>query len=145
MPFPGDVAVVVLDSGVARRNAESGYAQRKAELDAGLEPRVRHVESENRRVREVVAAFRAHDLARVGELFREGHASMRDDFEASIPEVDALVERAYAEGAIAARITGGGFGGCVVALVDASSAARFAAAMPARSWVTRPCDGARPL
>ena len=145
VPLPEGLAIVVVDSGVARRNAESGYAARKRELDEGLPSRLRHIESENRRVREVVAAFRAGDLDAVGALFREGHESLRVDFEVTTPELDRLVELAYANGAVAARMTGGGFGGAIVALLDADDAHGFAAGMPGRSWVTRAAAGAREL
>ena len=64
------------------------------------------------------AALRAGDLDALGALFREGHESLRDDFEVTTPELDRLVELAYANGAVAARMTGGGFGGAIVALVE---------------------------
>jgi len=89
------------------------------------------------------AALRADDRPALGRLFREGHDSLRDDFEVTVPEVDALVDRAYAEGAVAARMTGGGFGGAVVALVDSGVVPRFVARMPEPSWVTGACDGAQ--
>ncbi|MGZ4335211.1 MAG: galactokinase, partial [Gaiellaceae bacterium] len=143
VPLPDGVAFVVVDSGVPRRNAESGYAARKRELEAGMPARLRHVETEDRRVRDVVAALRRGDLDRVGELFREGHESLRADFEVTTPELDRLVELAYANGAYAARMTGGGFGGAIVALVEAADAARLAERLPGTSWVTRACDGAR--
>jgi galactokinase len=145
VPLPEGVAIVVVHSGVPRRNADTGYAERKRELDEGVPRRLRHIESENRRVSEVVGALRSGDLARAGELFREGHESLRVDFEVTTPELDDLVDRAYAEGAYAARMTGGGFGGAIVALVDASAAERFAARMPGRAWVTRAAAGAREL
>ena len=75
------------------------------------------------RVRAVVAALRAGDLAALGALFREGHESLRDDFEVTTPELDRLVELAVRRTApFAARMTGGGFGGAIVALVDADDA-----------------------
>ncbi|MGN6799484.1 MAG: galactokinase [Gaiellaceae bacterium] len=145
VPLPEGLAIVVVDSGVARRNAETGYAARKRELDEGMPSRVRHIESENARVRAVVAALRENDLDAVGRLFREGHESLRDDFEVTTPELDRLVELAYANGAVAARMTGGGFGGAIVALVDVDHAVGFASRMPGRSWVTRASAGAREL
>jgi galactokinase len=145
VPLPERLAIVVVHSGVSRRHATSGYSTRKRELEEGMPARVRHVVSENRRVRETVAALAAGDLDRVGELFREGHESLRVDFEATIPELDRLVELAYANGAFAARMTGGGFGGAIVALVDAAEAAAFAERMPGPAWVTRASDGAREL
>ena len=127
--LPAGHALVVVDSGVRRRLEQSAYATRREELERGLagagDPvarrRVRHVESENERVREVVAILREPGqprLAELGRLFAEGHASLRDDFEVTIPELDALVELATDAGAVAARMTGGGFGGSIVALVD---------------------------
>jgi galactokinase len=145
VPMPGDLAIVVADSGVARRNAETGYATRKRELEDGMPARLRHVASENRRVRAVVAALRDGDLDALGPLLREGHESLRDDFEVTTPELDQLVELAYENDAVAARMTGGGFGGAIVALVDARDADRFAAQMPGTTWVTRASAGAREL
>jgi galactokinase len=143
--LPAGVALVIADSGVSRQLEHSGYATRKRELEAGVPARVRHVETENIRVREVVEALRAADLARVGALFREGHESLRVDFEVSVPELDRLVDWAYENGAYAARMTGGGFGGAIVALVAADDAAAFAERIPARAWVSAASDGAREL
>lgn len=145
VPLPDGLAIVVVDSGVARRNAETGYAVRRRELEEGMPSRLRHIESENRRVRAVVGALRAGNLGELGGLFREGHASLRDDFEVTTPELDRLVELAYANGAVAARVTGGGFGGAIVALVSVDDADSFGARMPGRSWVTRASAGAREL
>lgn len=145
VPLPAGVALVIADSGVARRLEHSGYAARKREIDDGRPSRLRHLETENRRVSEVVDAFRAGNLARVGELFREGHDSLRDDFEVSIPELDRLVDWAYDNGAYAARMTGGGFGGAIVALVAGEEAAAFAERLPARTWVSAASNGAREL
>jgi galactokinase len=145
VPFPEELAIVVADSGVARRNADTGYATRKRELDEGMPARLRHVESENERVRAVAQALREHDLGALGQLFHEGHESLRTDFEVTTPELDRLVDRAHDQGAVAARMTGGGFGGAIVALVHADDAMRFAACMPGRVWVTRPSEGAREL
>jgi galactokinase len=145
VPMPRGVSLVIGDSGVSRRLEHSGYATRKRELEEGLPARVRHVETENVRVRLVVEALRAEELTRVGELFREGHESLRVDFEVSIPELDRLVEWAYENGAYAARMTGGGFGGAIVALVAAEEAAAFAERMPARTWISAASNGAREL
>jgi galactokinase len=145
VPLPEGLAIVVADSGVARRNSETGYSARKRELEQGMPARLRHVESENRRVRAVVAALRAGDIDALGALFREGHDSLRQDFEVTTPELDRLVELAYASGALAALMTGGGFGGAIVALVDARDALRFADRMPGATWVTKASAGAREL
>jgi galactokinase len=159
VPLPAELAVVVLDSGVRHSLEHSGYATRRAELEralptlGGARPsevtiaeaeaaahaggvdevarrRLRHVVTENERVRACVRALEAPggpDRTALGALFREGHASLRDDFEVSIPELDLLVELAYDEGAVAARMTGGGFGGSVVALADGDVADTLAA------------------
>lgn len=145
VPLPPELALVIADSGVSRSLEHSGYATRKRELEAGMPSRVRHVETENERVRAVVDALRARDFARLGELFRAGHESLRVDFEATVPELDRLVERAYALGAVAARMTGGGFGGAIVALVETDRAAAFAESIGGRAWISRASDGAREL
>jgi galactokinase len=156
VPLPPELRIVVVDSGVRRQLEHSGYAERRAELERGLagavDPialrRVRHVHSENDRVRDVVEALRSDpvDLSRIGELFREGHESLRDDFEVSIPELDFLVDRAYSCGAVAARMTGGGFGGSIVALVTDDATERFLTAVvagtTADAFVTRAASGA---
>ena len=85
--------------------------------DDVLARRTRHVVTEIDRVRGVVAALRAGDLDEVGRLFDASHASLRDDYEVSCPELDVSVEAARAAGALGARMTGGGFGGSSVALV----------------------------
>jgi galactokinase len=88
--------------------------------------RCRHIITENARVEEAATALAAGDMERMGELMAEAHASYRDDFAASCPEVDLLVELAAAEpGLIGARLTGGGFGGCTVNLVEAAHAEAF--------------------
>ena len=145
VPLPEGIVFVIAHSGVSRRLEHSGYATRKRELDEGMPARRRHLETENARVYAVVDALRAGNLTRVGELFREGHESLRLDFEVSTPELDRLVALAYENGAYAARMTGGGFGGSIVALVDADDAATFARRMPDRAWVSAASDGAREL
>ena len=157
VPLPPGVGIVVIDSGVRRRLERSGYADRRAELERGLAAmdharpasltaaeaeaktraagvdevaarRIRHVVSENDRVRRCVAALeqpRGADLPAIGVVFREGHESLRDDFEVSIPELDLLVDLAYEHGAIGARMTGGGFGGSIVALAEPERAPSF--------------------
>jgi galactokinase len=163
VPLPAELALVIVDSGVRHTLADSGYADRRRELEAAiaasalvhepeLEPvlarRLRHVRTENDRVRHVVACLEAGDTARLGPLFRAGHDSLRDDFEVSTPELDLLVDRAYELGAVAARMTGGGFGGSIVALVERDRAeplaAEIADALPtAHGFVTRAAQGAR--
>jgi galactokinase len=109
--------------------------------------RIRHVETENERVRATVAALRENDRGRLGQLFHEGHESLRVDLEVTIPQLDRLVALAVENGAVAARMTGGGFGGSIVALVDQGEAAPFAQAMSAhgRTWICRASEGAREL
>jgi galactokinase len=142
VPVPQGLALVVLDSGVRRELEHSGYAERRRELEQGDPRRLRHVASENERVRLVAAALEAGDLAALGTLFREGHESLRDDFDVSTPELDLLVSLAYEHGALAARMTGGGFGGSIVALAEKSAAPgaaeRIAAAYSRRTGRTCP-------
>ncbi len=133
---------------------------RLPELEAALEPvlfrRARHVLSESERVDGVCAAVATGDLARVGALLREGQRSLRDDFEVSRPELDALCEIAdAADGCYGSRLTGAGFGGCTLHLVDPARAdavssairrefaARYDRAPPILT--VRPADGAGPL
>jgi galactokinase len=143
IPFPATADLVVIDSGVAHRNAGGDYRTRRAECERAAallgvaqlrdltvadlprlaelpEPlgrRARHVITENDRVLAAVEAMRAEDLPRLGQLFHASHLSMRDDYEVSIPEIDLLVELAGREPEVfGARLTGGGFGGSVVIL-----------------------------
>jgi galactokinase len=130
--------------------AESGV------LDPVAARRLRHVVSESERVYEVARLLRdpspAH-LQRLGEAFREGHESLRRDWEATTPELDLLIELAYEHRAIAARMTGGGFGGSIVVLAWANEARALAEAVvtaygkrgdnPAQAYVCRASDGAR--
>jgi galactokinase len=134
VPLPPELAILVVHSGVERRLADSEYADRRAACEAAArrlgvaalrdadaaavadDPIARHVVSENARVLACTDALRAGDLARVGALLLEGHASLRDDFRVSIPELDTLVDCFVGHGALGARLTGAGFGGCVVGL-----------------------------
>ncbi|WP_431883577.1 galactokinase [Micromonospora gifhornensis] len=81
--------------------------------------RVRHVVTENQRVYDTVDLLRARQIQQIGPLLVASHTSMRDDFAITVPEIDTAVEAALAAGALGARMTGGGFGGCVLALVEA--------------------------
>jgi galactokinase len=151
VPLPPGLGLVVVHSGVSRRLEDSGYAERKRELEEGHPARLRHVTTENERVRATVEALRAGDVDRLGEIFREGHESLRVDFEATTPELDRLVDLAYARGAVAARMTGGGFGGAIVALVDRHEADGFVTSVLAdygptgRAYVCTASDGAHEL
>ena len=92
--------------------------------------RCRHVITEDDRVLAAVEAFRASDLTRFGQLMHEAQLSFRNDFEASCPEIDILIDIANKQpGCFGARLTGGGFGGCTVNLVAADEAAAFVEAM----------------
>ena len=141
-PVPLDLGgwrLATVDSGAEHVLAAGGYNERRAECRAAcaalgvehlsqagvgaaaalpepLARRARHVLSENARVDATVAALRAHDLAEVGRLLDASHASLRDDYEASVPEVEQAVARCKAAGAAGARMVGGGFGGSVLAL-----------------------------
>jgi galactokinase len=133
---PDDVAIVVIHSGQERTLAGTAYADRRAELEAGDERRVRHVRTENERVRAFADALARRDLARAGALMVESHASLRDDFEVSTPTLDVLVDRLVAtDGVHGARLTGAGFGGCVVALAEPDALTE--------GWRLRPVNGAR--
>lgn len=168
IPLPADLGVLVVHSGIERTLAGSEYAARRAACEAaaaglGLpslrdaraddvagDPFARHVVAEITRVDAFVAALRADDHATLGRLLLEGHASLRDDFAVSRPEIDRLVELLVDHGAIGARITGAGFGGCVVALVPhdqleacASHAPRAYAAETGREPSTLPVRAAR--
>jgi galactokinase len=142
VPFPEDVAVLVLDSGERHAHELSGYGDRRQELESGDPRRVRHVRSENERVRETVLALDCGDVEALGALFAASHASLRDDYEVSTPTLDALVEAALAAGAFAARMTGGGFGGSVVALAPPDRADDVIARAGVRGWRVRPGAGA---
>jgi galactokinase len=85
------------------------------------------VQTENRRVREFAAALEGSDLAGAGRLLLESHASLRDDYDVSIPELDLLVELAQGAGAYGARLLGGGFGGAILALTELDRADELAA------------------
>lgn len=142
--------ILVLDTKTPHALVDSEYAARRASceeaarllglaalrdvinLDAALEQladpviqrRVRHVVSENARVLEAVKVLRAGRIPDLAPLLDASHASMRDDFEITVPQVDLAVETARAAGALGARMTGGGFGGCIIALVPAGEVGR---------------------
>lgn len=88
--------------------------------------RARHAVSENERVNEAIQALRNHDMPRFGQLMNASHASLRDDYEVSCPELDFLVEQAQQfEGVLGSRMTGAGFGGCTVTLIAENKIERF--------------------
>jgi galactokinase len=142
----GDWTLVTLDSGAPHTIAESGYNQRRreclqawerlgivslrdaratdlAKLPNTLKRRARHVLTENARVDATVVALRDGDLEQVARLLDASHASLRDDYEASVPAVERSVEQLKLAGAAGARMVGGGFGGAVVALLRPGVAA----------------------
>jgi len=143
VPFPDEVAIAVIDSGEHRSLASTPYNQRRREAEAGDPKRRKHVDSEIRRVHAFVDALHQRDFNRMGELLRESHQSLRDDFEVSTPHVDALVERAWsAEGCYGARIMGAGFGGSILALLPRDKTESFAKAMELPILFCATADGA---
>ena len=115
-----------------REVPSDGLDARLAELSSDLlRKRARHVVTEIARVEQAVEALRRNDFSTVGRLFEESHASMRDDFEISVAELDTAVEAAVGAGALGARMTGGGFGGSAIALVPAERADEVQAAVVA--------------
>ena len=102
------------------------FAEHQDRLPDVVRRRCRHVVHENDRVLRAVAALRAGDVGTFGQLMNESHTSLRDDYQVSCPELDALVEAAWrVEGVYGSRMTGAGFGGCTVSLVDESAVGAF--------------------
>ena len=97
--------------------------------DDVLRKRTRHIVTENQRVLDTVSLLRSGRVREIGPLLTASHASMRDDFEITVAQVDVAVQAALESGAYGARMTGGGFGGCVLALIDADRADATAAAV----------------
>ncbi|HEY6689029.1 MAG TPA: galactokinase [Propionibacteriaceae bacterium] len=147
--------ILVLDTKTPHALVDSEYAARRAsceeaarllgipalrevtDLDAALDQlpdpvlkrRVRHVVTENARVLEAVNVLRAGQIADLAPLLDASHESMRDDFEITVPQVDLAVKTARASGALGARMTGGGFGGCIIALVELGNSERIGEAI----------------
>lgn len=167
VPLPDGYDMVVVHSGLTRKLTDGRYAERKAECDAakrhfgteGLclldretveaadlddipKRRTLHCLTEHARVKYALAAMQAGDMQSVGALMNESHASMRDLFEMSLPQIDALVEDAVDLGALGARLTGGGFGGCIVACVRSEDRAAWLKALLARHSLARFIDAA---
>ncbi|TNM39677.1 galactokinase [Nocardioides albidus] len=115
------LALLVTDTRVrhALADGDGGYAQRRRECEAGDPRRLRHVRTENARVSAAVEALGSRRWDTLGELMTASHVSLRDDFEVSIPQLDVAVDAATGAGALGARLTGGGFGGCTITLVAA--------------------------
>jgi galactokinase len=124
IPIPGSIGFVVIDTGTRRELSDGRYAQRRAEAEAGLPRRRRHADGEQRRVLEAADALRAKDVSALGALVGMSHESLRDDFEVSSPELDRAVGVAEAHPACSgARLVGGGFAGCVLAVVEGGTEA----------------------
>ncbi|MCD9624985.1 galactokinase [Rhabdothermincola salaria] len=164
VPVPVSADVVVVHSGVSRALAGSRYAERQAQCRAAaavigplaeatsadvatlrdpvLQRRARHVVTENARVRAMATALGAGDLAAAGAAMLESHASLRHDFEVSVPALDRAVEQLMAQpGVVGARLTGAGFGGCVVALTERGAVAD-PRALTGRGWRVQASGGA---
>ena len=176
-PASAGLALAVIDTRVHHDLAAGEYAARRQECAAAcaelgldhlsaaqvdavfklddpvLVRRTRHVITETTRVRGAVKALRTGHWEQLGTILTSSHESLRDDFEVSCPELDLAVELALEHGALGARLTGGGFGGSVIALVPVDRAAAMATAVKeafvARTWVepvvapVRPSAGAR--
>ena len=177
--IPQDLIVLVVNSGTGRELQTSAYNDRRNDcedaaralhvtslrevtlerleegcgnMSANAYRRARHVITENERVLATVKALESSDFDQVGELFAASHRSYARDFEASLREIDVLVDIARATpGVIASRLTGGGFGGCTVNLVRREAAEEAAPAIvasyedavgvSARSWLSEPAGG----
>ncbi|MCB5178380.1 galactokinase [Streptomyces antimicrobicus] len=122
-------AAKLLGLGALRDLTEPELPAALAALPAELVPLVRHVVTENARVEQAVARLAAGEPEALGPVLTAGHASLRDDYRVSCPETDLAVDTAVAAGALGARMTGGGFGGSVIALVPAAAAPAVAAAV----------------
>ena len=180
VPLPAGLGVLVVDSAVSRDLSSSAYNERRAQCeqaatdlgvgslrDATLEAleerwssmddvvrrRARHVVTENARVQALADALRSGDRGPLGRLLAGSHDSLRADFEVSTPELDQLVACALATpGVVASRMTGAGFGGCTVSLVEVEGAEQVrdevcrryadASGRQPRAWVSTAADGA---
>ena len=143
VPFPAELSIAVIDSGEHRSLADTPYNERRREAEAGESRRRRHVDSEIARVHAFVDALRLRDFQQLGRLLKESHESLRDDFEVSTPNVDALVAKAWeAPGCYGARIMGAGFGGSILALVERGQEKAFAGAMARPVMFCSTADGA---
>ena len=153
VPLPGHVAVVVMDTSTRRGLVDSAYNERRSQceqaarffgvkalrdvswaefekrksgLDEVVMRRARHIITENQRVLDAVQAMRSNDLAGLGNLLNAGHVSLRDDLEVTNEALNQIVEAAQMQSSCyGARMTGGGFGGCAVALVAAGQIQTF--------------------
>jgi galactokinase len=155
-PDASDIALLLINSRAPHQHAGGEYASRRsscerAAADLGVSSlrevqdrgvavlaavsdpvdarRARHVLTDNQRVLDVVAALEESDFTAIGTLFNASQASMRDDFEITTEHIDLIADTAVRAGALGARMTGGGFGGCVIALAPAKAAERIADAI----------------
>ncbi len=143
VPFPQELVIAVIDSGEHRSLADTPYNERRREAEAGDPKRRRHVDSEIARVHAFVEALKERKFERLGVLLKESHQSLRDDFEVSTPNVDALVEKAWGvEGCLGARVMGAGFGGSILALIQRGRESAFAEAMQREVIFCETADGA---
>lgn len=165
VPIPDELEVIVVHSGVERNLAGSAYGERRAACETAasivgdlrrcsesalaaiedpvIRRRARHVVTECARVTDAVAALTVGDARGFGELMAASHRSLRDDFEVSTPQVDALVDHLSAiPGVHGARVTGAGFGGCVVAACQ-PGAIVDPAGITGRGWRVRASGPAR--
>ncbi|MDA0819293.1 MAG: galactokinase [Proteobacteria bacterium] len=163
--LPRTHTIAVVHSGVIRKLTEGRYAERKQECDEAkaffgtedlclLDPedvsqsslaeiprkRALHCATEHRRVLTAIQALKADNIAALGQAMNESHISMRYDFEMSLPEIDALVSDARKFGALGARLTGGGFGGCIVACVENDALDNWLAKLLAAHPNAKPID-----
>jgi galactokinase len=123
--------------------------------DPGVRPLVRHIVTENHRVERVITHLEAGEVRAIGPVLTEGHASLRDDFRVSCPELDLVVDTALEAGALGARMTGGGFGGSAIVLTETSASATVTKSLLAafeasslrapRVFTATPSQGARRL
>jgi len=181
LPFPPDLSLVITNSGVTHSLVSGEYNRRRAECTAAAEAlgvfslrevslaqvegftgpfapvfrqRALHIAGENQRVLQALEALAAGDAPRLGALMEASHESSRVNFENSTPELDLLVQLAKGiPGVLGARLTGGGFGGSTVTLVQSASGGAVAEELPRRytaetgikatAFVTTPADGAR--
>jgi galactokinase len=168
VPIPPAIELGIIDSGIAHSHASGEYRTRRRECEEAaqklgvkmlrectltdlpaitrlpdpLNRRARHVVTENARVLLAVDALRRGDAPALGRLFLESHASMRDDFEVSLPAIDRLVEIAASDPRVyGGRLTGGGFGGAVVVLCHRGDAARATSRIAETYGVSTRCNG----
>ncbi|GAA2168884.1 MULTISPECIES: galactokinase [Glycomyces] len=146
-----DLVMLVIDTQAPHRHVDGEYGARRADCeeaarrlgvpflrdapkdatldDERLNRRMRHILTENDRVLETVAILKRGNVAGIGDLLTASHVSLRDDYEVSSVELDSAVDAALGAGALGARMTGGGFGGSAIALVEAAAAAKVEAAV----------------